>query len=175
MSEQLSLDFPGASDFGYVKDATEELQKELNNKGHSICRCCGRVVRIYKRKLHAEMAIFLIKLVKKFEKEPRYYTTNELLKDARHLRAGGTDGGFLVHWGLIGKAPINNRAGAPASSYIPTKQGIEFAHNRIKVPHAVWLLDKKVVRKSDDVIGIESALGTKFQYSELMQGRFKGL
>jgi hypothetical protein len=116
-----------------VAQARAKLKQELEDDGQSTCPCCDRVVRVYHRRLHAEMALWLIKLVRKYREEPGWYQTVDLLAaSGSHLRAGGTNGTLLVHWGLIERATACNEAGAPVGSYRPTSQGLAFVENRVE-------------------------------------------
>jgi len=151
--------------------ARDAMQRELADEGQATCPCCERVVRVYHRRLHAEMALWLIKLVRKYREEPGWYQTVDLLAaSGSHLRAGGTNGTLLVHWGLIERATACNEAGAPVGSYRPTTQGLAFVENRVAVPACVYLLDNKRTGASDECLSIRAALGDRFSYEELMSG-----
>jgi len=130
------------------------------------CPCCGRLVKLYKRKLHAEMARFLTKLVNAYQREPRYYSTRELLP---HAAKAATDGSFLIHWGLIEKLQSKNKSGAKAGMYRPTTEGIEFAQNRRAVASHIFLLVNKFQGFSGSTTFISDVEG--FNFYELMRAR----
>lgn len=135
----------------------------LNN----FCPCCHQLVKLYRRKLHTEMALFLIKLVKAYQKSPRWYSTRELLPATAK---SATDGAYLTRWGLVEKLPSMNSSGGKAGMYRPTSKGIEFALGQDFVPSHVHILCGKVVGFSETVTNIQQCLGRKFNYSELMLG-----
>jgi len=152
----------------------EQLQTEVRRAADdpqgTTCPVCNRHVQVYRRKMHSEMALFLIKLVQAYTDDPRWYKTIELIRGDRHLRAGGTDGGFLKYWGLVERSDGTNRAGGKAGTYRPTAKGIRFAHNNEYVPTHVHLLNKEVVGWAYNQTNIRMVLGNKFDYAELMRG-----
>lgn len=152
-----------------VAEARANMKIELDEDGQSTCPCCDRVVRVYRRRLHSEMALWLIKLVREYRKKPGWYQTVDLLGTAgSHLRAGGTNGTLLVHWGLIERATSDNQAGAPVGSYRPTNLAMDFVDNCVMVPTYIYLLDNERVGASDQVINIKGVIGDRFSYEELM-------
>ena len=112
------------------------------------------------------MARFLIKVVLMYKRYPRFYTTREVFPGNNKA---ASDGVYLVHWGLLEKAPHNNEAQAPTGSYRPTDKGLRFAHNIEFVPTHVHLLNNQVVGWADKQHNIQQALGAKFNYEELMK------
>ena len=145
--------------------AAKDFVAQKLEKG-SDCPCCGRLVKLYKRKLHAEMARFLTNLVNAYQKEPRYYSTRELLPGAAKA---ATDGSFLIHWGLIEKLQGKNKSGAKAGMYRPTADGIEFAHNRLAVASHIFLLVNKFQGFSKSTTFISDV--ESFNFHELMRAR----
>ena len=69
------------------------LLRDSAGKGTK-CPCCGRIVKIYKRRFHAEMGRFLVALVKAYKQHARFYSTRELLPSS--VKAA-TDAAYLVH------------------------------------------------------------------------------
>lgn len=132
------------------------------------CPCCGRLVKVYRRKLHTEMAAFLCRLVRHYQSERRYYSTREMCPA---LTKASTDGSYLTHWGLVRREPSRseNESGGRAGLYAPTEMGIEFVHRRCTVPARVHLLCGEVVGWGNEHISIEKALGDKFDYHQLME------
>lgn len=132
------------------------------------CPCCGRLVKLYKRKLHTEMALFLLKLVKLHAIRSTWLKTTEILQGQTHLVAGGTDGGFLEHWGLIFRLRGTNKAGGKAGVYKPTLAGIQFVEGKTSVPSHVHMLCGECIGFSSTQVTIRDCLGDKFDYDELM-------
>lgn len=79
-----------------------------------------------------------------------------------------SDGVYLVHWGLIEKSDGTNESMAPAGTYQPTEKGLRFVRELEQVPSHVHLLNNEVVGWSSGMTTIRQALGSKFNYEELM-------
>jgi len=152
-----------------LSEAKRAMMNKVMEGEDERCPCCTRLVKLYKRKLHAEMVLWLIGLwhLSRRNEWSEYFTTLEILKVSPHLKAGGTNGTLLIHWGLIEKMPEDNRAGAPAGSYKITGKGIEFLRGR-RVPARIHLVCGELVGYSNDSIDVKEALGNKFSYGELM-------
>jgi len=164
MKKQRGLSILAAKERGpTLKSAREKMLSRIERG--TKCPCCGRFVKIYKRKLHQEMAIFLIKLVAAYLYKKRYYSTRELLPDA--VKAA-TDGAYLVHWDLVERQPGKNLAGAKAGMYRPTEKGIDFVKNVFMVPSHLHMLCGEPVGFSNDLCSINDCLGDDFNYDDLM-------
>lgn len=157
----LSYEEQGGTTLGMARERMLLGKHLLNN----FCPCCHQRVKLYKRRLHSEMALFLIKLVKAYQTEQRGYSTRELLPA---ISKSSTDGAFLTRWGLVEGEPSMNSSGAKKGIYRPTRKGIEFAQGRISVPSHVHILCGKTVGFSEAPIYISQCLGRKFNYAELM-------
>lgn len=148
----------------------EELRREVQHRAAeahgTTCPVCDKYVKVYRRRLHAEMARFLLLMVQRYKRYPRFYTTREVFPNNNKA---ASDGVYLVHWGLLEKAAHANLAQAPTGSYRPTDKGLRFAHNIELVPSHVHLLNNVVVGWSDKQFNIVQALGKKFNYEELMK------
>lgn len=150
-------------------EATLKKARELtmlNAEEGCACPLCQRLVKIYKRPLHAEMARFLIELVKRYQQHPGWYATKDLVSGTK----SNSDGVYLVHWGLIEKSDDTNRGKAPCGLYRPTIAGIDFVYMRCRASSHVHLLRYEYVGESDKKIYITEALGKKFDYKTLMSG-----
>jgi len=145
-----------------LEDARRHVREGLD-KGVT-CPCCGQLAKRYRRWIHAEVAIFLIKLVKAYRKDPRYYHAKELI-DAKGKHS--TDASYTQHWGLVTKA--NAEAdGRKGGFYKPTQRGIDFVLGRIAVPAHAVIYDNRVEEWATNNVSIRDSLGKKFKYEELM-------
>lgn len=131
------------------------------------CPCCGRYVKLYKRKLHNEMATFLMQLVQQYRSKPRWYSTRELVTSARKA---STDGSYLVHWGLIERKSSQNSSGGSCGMYRPTKLGIKFSQNKVSVPSHLHMICGEVAGFSPEHIYIKDCLESPFEFAQLMGG-----
>jgi hypothetical protein len=148
-----------------ARDAT--MLKAENDKSGTACPCCGQWCKLYRRTLNASMARFLIWLVRSYQDNPRWVTIKEF--PLMSNRRGGNDYSKLAHWKLIEqKANTDDPTKRTSGEWRPTPKGIEFAHQRISVPNAVFLYDGICQGFSDKSTDIVAALGKEFNYQELM-------
>ncbi len=77
---------------------------------------------------------------------------------------------MLRLWGLA--EPSSKRtAGANAHGlWRATTLGVLWVREATQVPKHLFIWNGTVVGKSDDLVGVREALGTRFSYSELMGG-----
>jgi len=152
-----------------IKDAIGQLVEVITDHFEQgiDCPCCGRYVKLYKRKLHNEMATFLMQLVRQYKSEPRWYSTRELVTSARKA---STDGSYLVHWGLIERKSSKNSSGATCGMYRPTKLGIKFSQNKVSVPSHLHMICGEVAGFGPDHIYIKDCLESPFEFAQLMGG-----
>lgn len=165
----------------YARTALDEARAQTlaaARDGGCVCPCCGRFVKVYRRRLHAEMARFMIRLYRLDRIGPgdylgalRWHSTREVLGDRGGNKAS-TDATYLVHWGLVERSDAENAAGAPAGMLRLTPLGVAFVERRATASSHVSLLNNEELprpsRLSESEIGIEEALGKRFSYDELM-------
>jgi hypothetical protein len=153
---------------------TEKMSLEEARRFHTAnirdgieCALCGRFDKIYKRKLNSGMARVLILLYKADKKEPLKWV--HVLQDLPDVTGG--DYGKMVEWGLLKK-----REGAkeeddnPDNGYYRiTAKGQVFCQGQIKVPKYLYFYhDRLWPVEDDELTTIQEALGTKFNWNELM-------
>ena len=133
-----------------------------------MCPCCSQYARIYKRKLNSTMGYALLWLCRAYsgdwinvpKKGPRsVIATNQL--------------GTLALWGVIEQKPNVDSRKKHSGFWRPTRQGQDFANERVMLPTHVYLYNNKVQRWSNERGDIREALGKYFDYAELM-GRSSG-
>lgn len=143
----------------------EEAKDWLRSKADkgAKCPCCTQYTKIYSRKLRGNMAKTII----------RMYRTNKLdwvylpsIRDG----AAPRDDTLSSHWGLIEEAKEKRDDGGRAGWWRVTEKGEAFIRGQIKVPKYVRLFDGRVLGFTGDDVSIFDALGTKFDYQELMNG-----
>lgn len=156
---------------------------EQNLASGTLCPCCGQDVKLYPRKLYADMAAWLIWLVgRSFEVAAHDRAVSRdvpgivpvqsrgWVRASEHPTAGG-DYGKLAHWGLAELRPKDpaDRTRRTSGWWIPTEKGVAFVRGQILVPSHVMLFNSEVRGFSDEQVSIQQALGEKFSYSDLMQ------
>lgn len=122
------------------------------------CPCCGRLSKVYKRKIHAEMARFLIKLVKLYGETGEWIDARTI--HGKKVAKASSDATYLRHWGLL---EIGD-----TGTYKPTQDGIDFVNDEIYVSRYAYVRNNVVLDWDDEETDIRGALGDKFDYDELM-------
>lgn len=150
-----------------LDEAKAWLRERL--KDGAECPCCNQLAKMYARSLNANMAIFLIDLVRL---SPSRWGGWVNYKDCRFR---GRDYNYLKHWGL---AADQDEAGIEKSHsgfWRPTQQGIDFVMHRATVDSQIYIYDNRRFGQppTSKPITIQDALGTKFNYTELMAAQIE--
>lgn len=90
-------------------------------------------------------------------------------------RAGGGDFQKLRHWGLIEgmpKATDANDTNPRSGFWRATPDGVDFVRGGVWVPAYKLMFNADVYEDSDEKITIVEAIGTRFDYDEIMSGAF---
>ena len=147
-----------------------EARATLRNtalKGAS-CPCCGQLVKVYKRKLHSEMAVFLCRLVRRAGMEYKWVNVRHVLRGGEETQKASTDGAYLTRWRLV--ETKRAKPGEPgAGLYRPTELGVRFVMRKIRVPSHIYMFNNTLIGFTDKLVTIDDALGDKFSYEELMR------
>ena len=137
------------------------------------CPVCNQFVKLYKRKLTSSMAYALILIHWYFKNNPeeKWLHVEKYLKSIESV-PHPIRGDFhkLRYWKLIEKKKGEKEDGNPDVGYYAiTDKGKEFVEKKIQVPKHVYIYNSEVKGFNEDVeIDIQNALGSKFQYDELM-------
>lgn len=132
------------------------------------CECCGQFAKVYKRKLTTTTAASLIKLYVMCGTD--YFHLPRVLVDAGRQQADETK---TAYWGLIERRPADDQEhpGKHHGIWRITEKGVDFIHGRLSIPKYALIYNNTVLGFDDaDMVDIEDALGTKFNYRELMAG-----
>jgi len=140
------------------------------------CPCCNQLVKRYYRNLSAGMAVGLIILAQHDLAHPGEWVHMErLFAQWRNLpptTVAGGDVAKLKYWGLIEPKTGTREDGSPrVGFYRITDLGRDFVFQGAVVPAQVVLYDGKFLcYRGERLIGIREALGSKFDYQQLMRG-----
>lgn len=149
------------SGFETLAEAQEYVRIKSQDGVH--CPCCSQYVRVYSRSMYAEMARWLVLLVREHERTGDWV-------HAADTGARGGDYAKLKAWKLV-EQDINVDTNKAASGrWRPTREGIDFVHGRTKVRKKALFFDAKVMGFEGPEVSIIDALGKKFNYAELMAG-----
>lgn len=145
-----------------IKEAKEHLRENFKNGVN--CPCCGQLVKLYTRKLNSGMAMALIHIYKQGDwVDVKDYLRKNSLKNNH-------DWTLLRYWGLIeefkGKVDPNKKNNGV---WRITQKGVSFIENKIKLKSHIIIYNNKLTGYSDTYTHIKKALGSKFNYNELMK------
>jgi len=122
------------------------------------CPCCARQVRLYRRKLNSNMVAFLCDLVGSEAPWTHYM----------NVRFRGRDYSYLQLWDLA--ETCTEEGGGYTGLWRPTERGIAFARREIRVPSHVYHYLNVAHDFAATTVDVEEALGSRFDYAELMKG-----
>lgn len=133
------------------------------------CPHCGQYCKRYYRHFNSNMAIALIVLYRNLDKG--FVHLENLMKEAGYKRCG--DASYLRHYRLIEKKEGKREDGSPRNGmYKITGAGIMFVEGKTKVKKKYIIYNNKHEGFEGDEITIQDALGTKFDYRQLMDGDY---
>ena len=156
-----------------LAQARAALRDQLDDG--ATCPCCARR---YHRRLNAGMAVALIALVRvardsddgwAHAAQVQRWIVGRLAAAPAHPTG---ELGKLVHWGLVEQRERDDddTGGRTSGYWRPTGLGTLFACDKQHVPSHVRLYNGQCEGLDGDWITIETALGRRFSYSELMGG-----
>lgn len=126
------------------------------------CPVCTQFAKVYRRKINSGMARALILL---HRQGGGFHHLSSLARFTH-------EGGQLLWWGLIEEEPPGVRDdGGRSSWYRITARGTAFVQNRLLVAKYALIYDGRLLGMDDsEQASIVDALGTRFNYQELMAG-----
>lgn len=147
-----------------------EIQNGCRRPKGITCTHCGRLAKMYRKKLGAPIARFLILLynVSARGEHGAYHKTRELYpRDNK----SSTEGVCARFWGLIEVADATNSAGAPVGTFRLTDLGRRFVNGLEFLPMYVRTYNNEQLGPPEGPLtNIKESLGKKFVYSDLMKG-----
>jgi hypothetical protein len=139
-----------------------------NKTDGCICPCCTQIAKVYKRKLNSGMAYELIQLYRISK-----IRNVEYLHHTQFARVTGGEISKLLYWGLVEEMtkPTDEKKKSKTSGYWKiTPKGVEFVTFCISIPKHIFIFDAKLLAFSDETTTIVDALGSNFNYQELING-----
>ena len=164
------MDFEQDPKLVTLEEAKEWLRQKFADGAN--CPCCAQHVKLYKRKLNSGMAAGLVIMYRHhFANRSEPFDTHKLLFRGRRLDA---DFAKLRFWGLITRVEADTEGvnhPRRGSKYKITEDGCRFVERQISVPKYVYLYNDRPQKQTagvTEVIDLDHALGSKFNYNELM-------
>jgi hypothetical protein len=159
---------------GTLADAQRWLLQHIE-KGAK-CPCCTQFAKVYKNPLNASMACAIIQISRcpKHKKDAAGFLhvpshLNDCGLSPRTAAAVRGHWPKLMHWGLIEPKIADREDGSWRNGYwriLPS--GINYIHRRISVPRYVHIYNSIPLGLFGEPWPIDRALGTHFNYAELM-------
>jgi hypothetical protein len=135
------------------------------------CPCCRQLVKQYKRKLNSAMAYGLI-LVSRAKADDGWVHIERYFKSLNIPSSIRGDMSKLKFWGLLEAKEGEREDGSTRLGfYRITDKGRQFVNGQISVQERVKLFNQKFYGFDGDEITIKQALGSKFDYNELMEAK----
>lgn len=151
-----------------LERAKQYVRNGRDTKDGVTCPCCQQYAKTYLRPITSTMARWLIQLVRRWEREPRYYSTSEAW--SMEINRGTGDVAKLRWWGLIETEPlaVEDVSRRASGMWRPTPMGLAFVRGQERMPSHARVYNNTVLALEGDALSIADALGTQFNYAELM-------
>jgi hypothetical protein len=152
-----------------LEEAKIWLRKKVFEGGAS-CPCCNQFAKVYERRLNSAMAYALVVFSRNL-KVNEWVSVPEFLEQGKHTSiVRSREWSRLRFWGFIEqKLDIRDDGSRETGVYRLTQAGHDFAHGKSEAPAFVVMYDERVLKKSQEVVSIREALGSKFDYEVLMR------
>lgn len=137
------------------------------------CPCCNQFAKVYRRSISGSMALVLCLLEKHTRGYDGFIHVPRFLQRANVGAAiRGGDWAKLAYWRLLEQDVDEREDGSSrVGLWRTTPLGIAFARYQAVVPKYVWTYAGRVLeeRTTEERISVKDALGTQFNYAELMK------
>lgn len=159
-----------------LAQAKEWLRSRLDDGAK--CPCCSQHAKIYRRKLNSGMAVSLLAFARVTQltnpKDGWLRVPDDFVQTATVLKVlKNREYNKLRYWGLLEAHPTDQSldANTPFTGmWRITELGLKFARAEVEVPESVSIYDNRVMKRATKLTSIQQALGSKFNYAELMGG-----
>lgn len=139
-----------------------DLLRELIEPGHE-CPCCHQFAKVYRRKVTGHMATMLAKMYRKGRLD---FVNLPSLRTGQ----GGLDDTIMQHFGLIEEEKRLREDGGRAGWWRVSGKGERYLTAAAEIPKYAHVYAGKRLYYSGPSVTIFDALGTDFNYRELMDG-----
>lgn len=151
------MPLPDSTPLGVARDWTRKRAEDGVD-----CPVCTQRVQVYLRRLNSGMARSLIDIYRVAGRDWCHVPTQ--------IGARSREEGKLAYWQLLEESPVPRDDGGRAGWWQITAKGEAFVRMQIRVPSHARVYNGHCLGLKGDPITIADALGTKFNYNELMQG-----
>jgi len=131
-----------------------DVLRELVEEGYR-CPCCTQFAKVYRRKVHSSMAVALISFYRKHRLEWAEWEGRQ------------SDEAKLRYWRLMEAQMAPH---GESGLWRITSLGEAWVFNRMTVKKYARIYDGRCLNLTGEQVTIVDALGTKFNYRDLMDG-----
>lgn len=150
-----------------LAQAREYVQEHREEGVH--CPCCDQFAKAYRRALPSASAVVMMAIRRRSATE--YVHLPPILDTLTGTAAQGGYGTFSHHWGLIEQMPGERDDGSNRVGWWRlTEDGLDFVNDNLRVSKFALVYNNQCFGFDGPLIGIRQALGTKFDYRDLMDG-----
>jgi len=150
-----------------VHYARQYVAEQASKPKGCVCPCCNQNAKVYRRSLNSTMARGLIWL---YQLDPEGKMWTDVPKQGpKWLVSKGGTFALLAHWGLIETAENFDKSKRTSGMWRITPLGRQFVERRVQLPSHVYLYAGKVQHFDLRKIYIDAALGTRFNYDQMMK------
>lgn len=155
------MSFHDAMPLGEARD----ILRELVDDGAE-CPCCKQFAKVYRRKVNSSMARGLIAIWRSCGTEWCY------LPDVRGrvFKGDNREESKLRYWDLLEEEAELRPDGGRAGVWRITPAGERWVNNGSNIPKYARIYNKRLLGLTGEPVSIVDALGTKFNYRDLMDG-----
>ena len=143
----------------------EQFLHSLKKGWKGDCPCCGRWTQVYRRTIHTAVALQMIRLYRLGGHSGLFVHASRLIPDGQ---SGSGDLSKAKYWNLLREKPHEVGQKKSSGYWSLTAEGVAFVTRAKMIPQYALVFDDSVLAFSPEMIGIEAALGKKFDYNELM-------
>lgn len=142
-------------------EARDWLRSQIDDG--AICPCCKQFVKVYRRQINSTMVRALVALYQHAGTDSGHWPT--ILNEVGIARA---DEAKLAYWGLVEEEPERREDGGRAGWWTVTAAGVDWIEGRITIPRYAKVYNGRCRGLEGELRTIQQALGTRFNYQELM-------
>lgn len=142
-----------------IKEGKEWLRSRLRDG--AACPVCRQHAQMYRRKVNSGMARSLIHM---------YRLAGTGWVHVSVIGARSREEGKLKYWSLVEEQQANGLHGGRAGYWRVTPAGESFLKETLKIPKYAKVYNGRCYGMEGPLVGIREALGTKFDYNDLMNG-----
>jgi hypothetical protein len=129
------------------------------------CPCCNQYTKVYRRQINSGMARSLIAMY-------LHGPQGQWVHLPTQVGARSREEGKLRYWGLVEEqVTVQRDDGGRAGYWRLTDAGRDWVTGKSTVPKFASVYNNTVLRHYGEQVSISDALGSKFNYNELMAPR----